>query len=481
MIPAILAVLVGMTCSPAIPDGPGPTVDELDVPPVVLVASPPIKVDPDFRFRIRMNLRGGSDRSGAANFENGPWLGFDLEGLLMGQDRIAWERIAAPDRLRVGREALQRAGRGQDPAALALLAVALAVVETGDIADRAAAEAIRAAGNEASEMKQAIEEAIQTRLAEIQARRDASRSKQMGAGRPHLRFDDPNAGPVRPDLIREVNARQRADLDDALEGLGFEVVPTGLSISAGSGTLEETSRMGVRLDRHLEDCARRLGLPPGDRVLPGSLVCIVPGKVDEARLIAATIFRHRWPEMDRSMMFNTSDGPWSIIMPPSAADLERLRQAGMDGDETSRREMSMRLEEVRTAARATMLHARGGRRLPAWLVEGFAEAAADSLVDGSPLESMRRPRAIRTIRAGRPSSWILQVDPDSDEYGASGSARDLSMILVQRLLEADESTFPGLVSDLKSGSTLDESFGRRTGRSYAGWLADTDDWFRYND
>lgn len=445
------------------------------------VATPPVEVDPEFRFRVRMIPRRDSARPEAGGFENGPWTGFDLEGLLREHDRVAWERIDAPDRLRAGREVLQRAGRGQDPGSLALLAVALAVVETGDIADRAAMEAIRAAGDDGSEIEQAITLAIQTRLTEIRSLRDAAKARQMGSGRPHLQFDDPNAGPIRPDLVPEVVARQRKDLDHALEGLGLEVVPTGLSMSASSGSLEETSRRGVRLDRHLEDCARKLGLSPGERVLPGSLVCIVLDDADDARLLAATIFHHRWPGTDRTLMFTTSDGPWAMIMPPTEADLERLRRGGMDGDDDERRTMAMRLEEVRAAARATMLHARGGRRLPAWLVEGFAEAAAESLVEGSPIESLRRPRAIRSIRAGRPSSLILEVDPDSDDYGEDGAARDLSMILVQRLLETDESTLPGLVADLKSGSTPDEAFRRRTGRTLAGWLADTDDWFRYND
>ena len=119
--------------------------------------------------------------------------------------------------------------------------------------------------------------------------------------------------------------------------------------------------------------------------------------------------------------------------------------------------------------------------VPTWLGEGFVEAAAASLVKDSPIESMRRPRAVRAIRMGRSPRWILGVDPNSPEYGFNGPARDLAMILVQRLLESRESTFPGILADLKAGATVDESFRRRTGMTLEAWLADAGDWFRYND
>ena len=128
-----------------------------------------------------------------------------------------------------------------------------------------------------------------------------------------------------------------------------------------------------------------------------------------------------------------------------------------------------------------MLHARGGARLPAWLVEGFAATSAASLVKDSQIESMRRPRAVRGIRMGRSPQWILTVGQDSPEYGFDGPARDLAMILVQRLLETQESTLPGIVADLKAGATADEAFRRRTGMTLQTWLADAGEWFLYND
>ena len=119
--------------------------------------------------------------------------------------------------------------------------------------------------------------------------------------------------------------------------------------------------------------------------------------------------------------------------------------------------------------------------LPAWLIEGFAETSAASLVRDSPIESMRRPRAVRAIRMGLSPSWILTVASDSPEYGFNGSARDLAMILVQRLLETQESTLPGIVADIKAGATADEAFRRRTGMTLQAWLTDAGEWFLYND
>ena len=115
------------------------------------------------------------------------------------------------------------------------------------------------------------------------------------------------------------------------------------------------------------------------------------------------------------------------------------------------------------------------------MIEGFAEAAAASLVPESPVELVRRPRAIDRIRRGLSSGSLLGADPDGPDFGEAGAARDLSLVLVQRLLERDSSTFPGLVADLKSGRDLDTAFRRRTGLGFEAWLSDSDDWFLYND
>ncbi|MBQ72451.1 MAG: hypothetical protein CMJ67_06045 [Planctomycetaceae bacterium] len=481
LFPAILTGMICLTCSPASLGGVA-LVDDSDLEKADFrVAAPPIDVEPAFRFRVRMERRAGIPTSEKGDFESGPWIGFDLEGARRVGDVVPWLRISSADRLRLGREVLRRADLAKDVPSLALLAVALSATEQDSVSARAVDTAVRYAGDQGLEVREAMVSALDEHLMELEERRNAATSVSMALGRPHLAFDAPGGGPIDPALMPAARARQRVALDDAIAGLGLNVVPTGLSITAAAGTLEEVSRIGVRLDRHLEQCASRIGLSPEERVLPGALVYIAPEEADQARLLIATVFDHRWPDSDRSMMFCPPDGPWAVVKPPDAAVLEQYRRAGVAGDDAARRRMAGRIEEALAAGRATMLHARGGARLPAWLVEGFAETSAASLVKDSPIESMRRPRAVRGIRMGRSPLWILSVDPDSPEYGFNGSARDLAMILVQRLLETRESTLPGIVADLKAGATPDEAFRRRTGMTLQAWLADAGEWFLYND
>ena len=481
LLPAILTGMICLACSPASLAGHGRADDGVAETLVFEVATGPITVDPAFRFRVRMHEDEAIPDPSRAEQEFGPWIGFDLDGALRAGDAVAWGRISSADRLRLGREILRRADLARDASSLALLAVALSATGEDAVSARAVEEAVRAAGERGPEVAPAIAAALDARLSTLRKRREAAEARSMAVGRPHLAFDGRGLNAVDPALVRAVTARQRAELDDAIAGLGVNVVPTGLSITAAAGGLEDVSRIGVRLDRHLEECGARLGLDPTERLLPGSLVFIAPEQEDQARLLVATVFDHQWPETDRSLMFCTADGPWAVVKPPDEAVLEQYRRAGLEGDEAAVTLMAGRIEEIRAAGRATMIHARGGGRLPAWLIEGFAEAAAASLIEDGPIESMRRPRAIRAIRMGRSPRWILTVDPDSEDYGFDGPARDLAMILVQRLLESRESTLPGIVADLKAGSTVEESFQRRTGMSLPVWMDEAGDWFLYND
>lgn len=475
VLPAILAVRIGLACSLA---GPAASVD----PPTEAsppIAEGPVRVDPAVSFRVRL-APAEDDR--ADRFESGPWDGFGLDGLFQGSSILAWTSILPPDRLRAGRHLLDRAGMGRDPAATAYLAVALGSISDDEIARRALEEASAIAGERSSEVRAAIAGRVAEERRRLEDRRRAEEAVAMESGRPHLHVDDASIPvTVDPALVASTIESQRRRLDDAIDGSGLEVVPTGLSIVAAAGSLEEVSRVGVRLDRLVERCARTAGLPVGARPFTGSLVLVAPTTEDDARLLLATLFDREWPQADASVLVQSSSGPWAIVRPPSAMDISALMKAGLVEDEDAARTLWRHVEEARVAARAVLLNIHGGRRVPAWLIEGFAEAAAASLVIESPVELVRRPRAIDRIRRGLSSGSLLGADPDGPDFGEAGAARDLSLVLVQRLLERDSSTFPGLVADLKSGRDLDTAFRRRTGLGFEAWLSDSDDWFLYND
>ncbi|MAC19775.1 MAG: hypothetical protein CMJ23_08925 [Phycisphaerae bacterium] len=469
--PAILTVSTWFACG-STTGVPGTNRTLIDPPTEVSVSdsnqiSPIPALERGFSFRVRPST--GENEAAASWPPAGPWRGFDQLGVLTGSAVVPWGEIASADRLRVGREILQRTGRDRDPASMAFLAVALAVVENDDISRRAIEEAIRLAGDEGASIRSAIETEIETRTQARAARARENEAATLQAGRPHLAYDDQSPfKPIDPFLIPTTLRQQRESVEQAVAGLGLSVVPTDWTLSVGHGGLEAVSRHGVRMDRYLADCRTRLGFSADVRPFPGALVLIRVPDFDDARLIVADLFRHQWSNGDPSLMFPTSAGPWVFLPPP-------------DSENPAGGPRSAEFEEARIAGRAVILTAHGGRRLPGWMVEGFAEASAAFLVDPSSVEDALRPEAVAMIRAGRSPGWINSVSDDDASWGPGGAARGLALILVTRLLESGDDVFPGIVAGLKAGESVDKVFRRWTGLTLQQWFDDSAAWFRFND
>jgi hypothetical protein len=199
---------------------------------------------------------------------------------------------------------------------------------------------------------------------------------------------------------------------------------------------------------------------------------------DTLRLMAGTIFDHEAPHDDDSILFPTDDGPFVIMAMPDKGRIAAI-STGMSGGDPV--EMLRSLERARIVARACLVHAHTRRSLPAWLVEGIAEYLASTLVEHAPIDSIRRRRALRSMRSGRHPGWIIGLEGDDEGFDLDGLARDVAYILVTRLFETDPGLPAGLIADLKSGMTPDESFRRRMGVSIAAWFDDSAEWFRFND
>ena len=424
-------------------------------------------LDEGFRFRIRPRTSGETEP--AFWSPNGPWRGFDQTGVLTESGIVAWDEIFSPDRLRLGREILRRTHRDRDPGSTASLAIILTVIEDDEIARRAIEEAVRLAGADGEPLRSSIDSEVERRRQVLLAGREAASAAALQNGRPHLVHDDQTpVRPIDPVQVPDTLRRQRASVELAIEGLGLSLVPTGWTLSVGHGELEEISRHGVRMDRFLISCRTRLGFAADARPFPGALVLIRPSNFDDGRLIVADLFHRQWSKGDPSMMFPTEVGPWAIT--PSV---------DFDGKPTSSDLID--LEEARIAGRAVITTAHGGRRLPAWMVEGFAEASAAFLIDPVRVEAGLRPGAVASIRAGRNPVWITAVRDDDPAWGSQGAARGLALVLVTRLLESGDDVFPGIVAGLKAGEPVDEVFRRWTGLTLQNWFDDSVLWFRFND
>jgi hypothetical protein len=433
-------------------------------------------LDEGFHFRVRPRTGGEADPGSWS--ENGPWRGLDRSGVLTESGIVAWNEIASSDRLRLGREILRRTGRDRDPGSAASLAIILTVIEDDEISRRAIEEAVRLAGAEGEPLRSSIDSEVATRKLARSARRDAASAAALQSGRPHLVHDDQRpVRPIDPVLVPNTLRQQRESVEMAIEGLGLSLVSTGWTLSVGHGDLEEISRHGVRMDRFLRSCRIRLGFAADVRPFPGALVLIRPSKFDDCRLIVADLFRRQWSKGDPSMMFPTEAGPW-VISPsvdaagqPASPDIRDIRDVRDVRD----------FEEARIAGRAIIITAHGGRRLPAWMVEGFAEASAAFLIDPVRVETDLRPAAVASIRAGRNPAWITAVRDDDPAWSPGGAARGLALILVTRLLESGDGVFPGIVAGLKAGEPVDEVFRRWTGLTLQEWFDDSVAWFRFND
>ncbi len=404
---------------------------------------------------------------------------FDETGLYGEIGSVRWGAMKPADRFRIGRSLLSRARRmGVD--GLAWLVFMLEATETDAFRDRAADLLIAAAGDEADLWLKAAGDRAQELLEASAALAAASEAARLDRGRPHHQSSGSAAwSPIDVRTAVEAAARLRSAGEEATAGLGFEGVRTRRTIVIGSGGVDRLARDGVRCDRWIDGIAATLGLPPGLDPFPGGVLFVQVADRDELRMLAAGRFGHEVPDADDAILFVTDDGPFIITAPPRA-DLIADRGRLIDPDRDPAVVLASE-EEVRCITRGMVAMLDTRRTLPAWLVEGLAEAMAATLVPGSRIDAIRRPTALGSIRNGRSPRWILETGGDDPAFDPSGLARDVAFIVVTRLLESGPGVIPGLVTDLKAGRSLDESFRRRLGVSTATWFADTANWFRFND
>ena len=361
--------------------------------------------------------------------------------------------------------------------------MALEVSESGEMVGRARARLERVAGEEAPKTLEAVQ-------AGVDAIREARRSKAASRDaiairrqRPHL-VTVPNGGSAIPArrpgrLPVEVDSDRgglRSLVEVEIEGLGLHLVPTTHTIAAGPESLELAAALGVELDQFLEDCRARLGGVVGTPLPGGGVALLATSDLDDARLLAA---RHRidWPEGETSLVVPRPEGWIAILAPLDRSCIERWAPLMADG---TAGDACRRVEMARIAARIAVLEA-GVGRVPAWMVDGFAEAVAQRLVSTAPLEKSERAGAVHRLRTGGRPEVIFAADSGDSTWAPDGDAHRVAYLLVTRLLETNPALFPAIVADLAAGATVDEAFRRRTGMTLGAWFEDTVDWHRTND
>ena len=488
LFPAILTVWISFTCgtrTSAWSDSrlsgdvrPDQTVDDGDeqsggITPAAVADSelPGGRVTVEAPFSIRIRDLAGATRVGRVS-------SFDDQGMTGDFGTVRWLEIAPSDRFRFGREALRKSRR-DDAAGLGWLLFMLHSTDSGEFCDRAEKLVRARAGVEADRIIGAAEQRAQEMREQTERVRLASEAAKLKQGRPHLRSTSVTAWSL-PDPMRQgaLAEQLRVQGEAAAEGLGLKGVRTGSTVVLGLKSLDSLAREGVAFDRLTSEIAPRLGLMPGRNPFPGALLVMDVVDHDTLRLMASTMFDHSAPLDDDSVLFPTDDGPFVIMAMPDQERIKSITNAMSGGDPL---QMLRGLERARIVARSCLLHAHTRRALPPWLVEGIAEYMASTLVVDAPIESIRRRRALRSMRDGRHPGWIIELDGDDEGFDLDGLARDVAYVLVTRLFETAPDLPAGLVDDLKNGMTPDQAFRRRMGGSINAWFDDSAEWFRFND
>lgn len=476
--PAILTVLLLATCG--IPVSPTSSVASADPPSAGRsTIAEVVEVSAPRRFAIE--LIDGERRAG-------PWLGFDLDGVRDESGLVPWTRIRPADRLRLGRDLIRATGP-ENAADWGLLLAALELSESGDLADRARSRLQQIAGDAHPEVLEAVRKRVNHARAARQAAAAERQTAEIRRVRPHLETRGPGGagGPAtsaipapRPGRLPSEIDRDRGTLrtlvEGEVDGLGLQLVPTTFVLVAGPDELETVAAMGVDLDRMLNACRVRLG-GAGDAFLPaGGVAMILTETLDDARWLAA---RHRldWPTDESSLVIPRPEGWIAIVAPPGQARIDAWASVLPSGTAA---DVLRRVEIARLAGRVAMLEA-GSGRVPGWMVDGFAEAAAQQLVGGAPLERFARPPAVAALRAGRTPQTIVATASGDPVWAPDGEARRVAYLLVTRLLESGDRVLPGIVADLSGGASIDDAFRRWNGMTFDAWCADTVDWHRTND
>jgi hypothetical protein len=312
---------------------------------------------------------------------------------------------------------------------------------------------------------------------------DAAGAASMQIGRPHLLMSSVAGSAIpahrlgrMPVDVERDRGELRRIVDIEVEGLGLETVPTAQVIAIGSGTLEQVAGVGVLMDRFLASTRSRLGTSSTTPLPAGGVAVIDPEDSDVARVLLARQ-RFDWPIDEPSILVPRPEGWIALLAEPDPA---RVRSWAAELPPGQVQTVMRQVELARIAARVAMLEA-GAGRVPGWLVEGFAEAAAQAIVDAAPLERAGRRPTVAAIRDGRHPGWITSLPSSDDAWGADGDARRTAHLLVSRLLESGEAILPGIVRDLATGVDEDAAFQRWTGRTRSGWFDDCVDWYRTND
>lgn len=423
----------------------------VEIPPLETVR---FQLDPPLRFSIT---------TGAGDRLRGPWARATVEGV---EDEdgtlVRWVDLDSTERLRVARRiVVDRDASTQ--ARWGVLVVAFRAIADDANTKRAIATLRRISGDGWPAMAQAVDEALDRRrqtLAERGAANEVGRLQLIPA---HLSFD--RTAPW-PNLDRAqweaVAASQRAAVTAQVEGLDYASVPTTRTLVVGPGSIDEQAEFGVRMDRIQEDVVGFLGHTTEQIKWPARMVVVRPPDRRTARTLAAEAHGVAWPDGAGSVVIPTSDGPIVILAPTEEPTVAAA-------------------EEVRAVARAVLPYLGTGRRLPGWLVEGIAESVADHLVPTADIDRESRPRAHRSLRAGRDPVWISSLPMDDVAWASDGIARDLAEVMVVHLRERGPRSLAVVLERLKQGDTVDDAFRAGVGMPFSAWTADAVEWFRFND
>ena len=433
----------------------GPLVAQDSPTEPVVISKGPFALDRP--IPVRVTLEDGRRVEGGAT-------SWSREGFTGPFGAVQWRHMAPPERYRLRREMMRASGLDTLEGWTALAIDIRAIGDSQRLSSQALNRAKLLAGRELAEAVVAQIEKESTRLqtqwAEEAARREAQTLK---SGPPHMLAAATTAWPIRDSDIQAKEAeRVRSRAIELAAGLKLNPAQSASVVALGQEQTQQVAVLALRMDDLHELLAVDFGAENKVNIFPGVVALLVVPTITEFRLLAAEQFRHDIPK-DATAAFFVDDGiPFVMVV-----DQEEPRK---------------RIEDVVRMYTLAFLHYHiSARGLPPWIESGLGDYYAQQFVRDSTIDQDRRYRALAGMRSGTHPGWLLKVKADDESLWPDGPGRDLSYLLVTRMMENNPEGMRSFIREVKGGAPVKDAFARAFRISPASYMNDSARWFQFND
>jgi hypothetical protein len=275
------------------------------------------------------------------------------------------------------------------------------------------------------------------------------RELEAAIAREQLRTGNPEDGPWQAQPWPALDEAQqkssllamKAESQKILQRAGMEIEPieTEFFLFYSDMDRRETAKWALELDKMYRRLANTFNRSPAENIFWGKAAIFVFKERSRFELVEADSFGQLAPRW--SAGFCHSRGPQvfvSFFRQPEDLDFAAIL--------------------VHESVHGFLHRYRSPQRLPAWANEGFADYVAATLFERSPVDSLRRPLALKFIRSGGDVSAILDLTYASDSWpGPESIGYAVGYLLVELMIRDRPRAFGAWVDAIKDGKQWEQA------------------------